>query len=344
MNASWQTHLAAQGASFPDEFSVRFGEDERQGASLVAQGTVVVPLEHLRVIRATGEDAGAFLHNLFSNDVKKLGANEAQLNSFNSPKGRMLASLLVWRQGGDYLLAMSADIHAAMLKKLSMYVLRSKVRLLDDGSDSVLIGLAGSQAGAALEAAGLGIPGAPRATASGIASVVRLDGARFVVSTPISEAAALWTKFVAAGAVPAGTQAWQWLDIREGLPTITLPVQEEFVAQMLNFDLIGGVSFNKGCYPGQEIVARTHYLGKLKKRMYRVHAPVGALPAVGTDIYAPDFGDQSAGKVVSAAPAPEGGYDALVVLQSSSAEAGKAHLGAPDGPALAFLPLPYALA
>jgi hypothetical protein len=238
---------------------------------------------------------------------------------------------------------MSADIHAAMLKKLSMYVLRSKVRLLDDGSDSVLIGLAGSQAGAALEAAGLGIPGAPRATASGIASVVRLDGARFVVSTPISEAAALWNKFVASGAVPAGTQAWQWLDIREGLPTITLPVQEEFVAQMLNFDLIGGVSFNKGCYPGQEIVARTHYLGKLKKRMYRVHAPVGALPAVGTDIYAPDFGDQSAGKVVSAAPAPEGGYDALVVLQSSSAEAGQARLGAPDGPALAFLPLPYTL-
>ena len=190
MNASWQSHLAAQGASFPDEFSVRFGEDERQGASLAALGTVVVPLEHLRVIRATGEDAGAFLHNLFSNDVKKLGANEAQLNSFNSPKGRMLASMLVWRQGGDYLLAMSADIHAAMLKKLSMYVLRSKVRLLDDGSDSVLIGLAGSQAGAALEAAGLGIPGAPRATASGIASVVRLDGARFVVSTPISEAAA----------------------------------------------------------------------------------------------------------------------------------------------------------
>ena len=263
MNASWQTHLAAQGASFPDEFSVRFGEDERQGASLVAQGTVVVPLEHLRVIRATGEDAGAFLHNLFSNDVKKLGANEAQLNSFNSPKGRMLASMLVWRQGSDYLLAMSADIHAAMLKKLSMYVLRSKVRLLDDGSDSVLIGLAGSQAGAALEAAGLGIPGAPRATASGIASVVRLDGARFVVSTPISEAAALWNKFVASGAVPAGTQAWQWLDIREGLPTVTQPVQEEFVAQMLNFDLIGGVSFNKGCYPGQEIVARTHYLGKL---------------------------------------------------------------------------------
>jgi folate-binding protein YgfZ len=144
-----------------------------------------------------------------------------------------------------------------------------------------------------------------------------------------------------AGAVPAGTQAWQWLDIREGLPTVTQPVQEEFVAQMLNFDLIGGVSFNKGCYPGQEIVARTHYLGKLKKRMYRAYR--AARPRGGHRHLRPDFGDQSAGKVVSAAPAPEGGYDALVVLQSSSADAGQAHLGAPDGPALAFLPLPYAL-
>ena len=110
MNASWQNHLAAQGASFPDDFSVCFGADERQGASLAARGTVVVPLEHLRVIRATGEDASGFLHNLFSNDVKKLGANEAQLNSFNSPKGRMLASILLWREGGDCLLALSAVV------------------------------------------------------------------------------------------------------------------------------------------------------------------------------------------------------------------------------------------
>jgi folate-binding protein YgfZ len=254
-----------------------FGEDERQGASLAAQGTVVVPLEHLRVIRATGEDAGAFLHNLFSNDVKKLGANEAQLTSFNSPKGRMLASMLVWRQGGDYLLAMSADIHAAMLKKLSMYVLRSKVRLLDDGSDSVLIGLAGPRpappskppASASRRAAGHRLRhrqrGAPRRRPlRGVGAHLR--GRRAVEQVR------------RAGAVPAGTQAWQWLDIREGLPTVTQPVQEEFVAQMLNFDLIGGVSFNKGCYPGQEIVARTHYLGKLKKRMYRVHAPSAPCP------------------------------------------------------------------
>ncbi len=342
MNATWQTLLANQGAFFPDDVSVKFHDDARQDVVRAAEGTVVVPLVHLGALRASGEDAIPFLHNLFSNDVKKLGANQAQFTSFNSPKGRMLASILLWREGGDCLLALSADIHAAMLKKLSMYILRSKVRLMDDSTDSVLIGLAGPQAGAALEAAGLGIPGAPLSTASGMATVVRLDDARFVVSAPLSEAAGLWQKFTAIGAVPAGTAAWQWLDIKAGQPVITVPVQEEFVAQMLNYDLIGGVSFTKGCYPGQEIVARTHYLGKLKKRMYRVHAEVPAL-AAGADLYAADFGDQSAGKVVSVAPAPKGGFDALVVLQTSSAESARVCVGAPDGPALAFLPLPYAL-
>ena len=343
MNATWLSHLGASGATFCGS-SVRFGDEERQDVKRAAQGTVVVPLVHLGAIRATGEDANAFLHNLFSNDVKKLGPNEAQLTSFNSPKGRMLASIILWREAGDYLLALSGDIHEAILKKLSMYVLRSKVRLMDDSGDSVLIGLAGPQAGAALEAAGLHIPGAPRTTASGVATVVRLDGARFLVSAPVSEAVALWDRFVAAGALPAGTAAWRWLDICQGLPTVTQPVQEEFVAQMLNFDLIGGVSFNKGCYPGQEIVARTHYLGKLKKRMYRVHTDAADWPPAGTDVFSQEFGSQSAGKGVLAAPAPAGGFDALVVLQTSSAESTDVHLGAVDGPLVSFLPLPYALA
>jgi folate-binding protein YgfZ len=134
-----------------------------------------------------------------------------------------------------------------------------------------------------------------------------------------------------------------WLDICQGLPTVTLPVQEEFVAQMLNFDLIGGVSFNKGCYPGQEIVARTHYLGKLKKRMFRVHTDATDWPATGTDVYSPEFGEQSAGKVVIAAPAPDrrlrrpGG---IADLQR------RIHRGAPrhtGGAPVSFLPLPYAL-
>jgi hypothetical protein len=113
---------------------------------------------------------------------------------------------------------------------------------------------------------------------------------------------------------------------------------------MLNYELIGGVNFHKGCYPGQEIVARTQYLGKLKKRTYRVALPAGVEAAAGMDLYAPDFGEQSAGKLVNVAPTPDGGSEALAVLQSSSAEAGDIHFGGPDGPRLSVLDLPYALA
>ena len=127
------------------------------------------------------------------------------------------------------------------------------------------------------------------------------------------------------------------------LPLITVPTQEEFVAQMLNYELIGGVDFHKGCYPGQEIVARTQYLGKLKKRTYRLALPAGVSAAPGTDVYAPDFGEQSAGKLVNVAPTADGGVEALAVIQSSSAEAGEIRVGAPDGPRANLLELPYAL-
>ena len=176
MNATWQSLLADQGALFTDGASLKFHDDARQDVVRAAQGTVVVPLVHLGAIRATGEDAGALLHNLFSNDVKKLGPNEAQLTSFNSPKGRMLASILLWREGADYLLTLSADVHLAMLKKLSMYILRSKARLMDDSADSVLIGLAGPQAGAALEAAGLHRGGLVAAPHGAIQCNVTFDG------------------------------------------------------------------------------------------------------------------------------------------------------------------------
>ena len=131
--------------------------------------------------------------------------------------------------------------------------------------------------------------------------------------------------------------------IRAGLPLITAATQEEFVAQMLNYEVIGGVSFNKGCYPGQEIVARTQYLGKLKKRMYRVLLPKGRQPQPGDDVFTPEFGEQSAGKLVNIAPAPGGGFEALAVMQTSCAALGDVHAFTPDGPPLTFLELPYAL-
>ncbi|GAB2889715.1 folate-binding protein YgfZ [Uliginosibacterium flavum] len=342
MNAPWSEFLQAHGASIdaatPDQISFRTPREE---TTLAARSTVLVPLIHLGLIHAAGEEAANFLHNLGSNDIKKLALERAQHNSLNSPKGRMLASFVIWRSEAGFSLALSADLHASILKKLSMYVLRAKVKLCDGGTERVLLGLAGPQATAALAAAGLSAPAEVLGVSQGDTRVVHLDGERYLIDCPAEAAAQVWQTLTDAGAAAAGTAAWRWLDIQAGLPVVTAQTQDEFVAQMLNFELLGGVNFQKGCYPGQEIVARTQYLGKLKKRMVRAHVAETSDAQVGADVYAPEFGEQSCGKLVSVAESPEGGFDLLAVMQISAFEAGEVHLGAVDGPLLSLAALPY---
>jgi tRNA-modifying protein YgfZ len=134
---------------------------------------------------------------------------------------------------------------------------------------------------------------------------------------------------------------WNLLDIRAGIAWITPATQEQFVAQMTNYELIGGVDFKKGCYPGQEIVARTQYLGKLKRRMYRIH--VDSALAAGDELFSADFDGQASGMIVNAAPAPNGGFEALAVIQIESAASQTMHVRTIDGPILKILDLPYAI-
>jgi len=340
MTSPWTEFLTREGALIEDN-SIRFAATD---AATPRDATVAVPLLHLGLIRCAGADSAPFLHNLLSNDVKNLPDDAAQWNSFNTPKGRMLASMLLWREAETHMLALSADVHPAILKKLSMYVLRSKVVLGDAGSDTALVGVSGPGSEATLRAAGLPLPPTSMHVAgSGAIRCIRLADATFVVVVPTADAPRIYGLLAGAGATKAGTSAWQLAMIRAGLPLITALTQEEFVAQMLNYEIIGGVNFHKGCYPGQEIVARTQYLGKLKKRMYRVHVSADQAPLPGADIFTPEFGEQSAGKVVNVAPSPGGGYEALAVMQMTCAEANDARLGSPAGPRLEFLELPYAL-
>ena len=311
---------------------------------LLADGAVAVPLINLRLIRVTGEDRKTFLHNLMSNDVKKLALGALQWNSLNSPKGRMIASMLLWQHHEATMLALSADVHGQVLKKLGMYVLRSKTRVDDASEELSLIGVAGSGADDVLARAGIERPDAPMSGAPALAPrTLEITSEMFIVLTPAAEASDCWQALLAGGARAAGTAAWDLMQIRAGLPRISQAVQEEFVAQMVNFELIGGVSFNKGCYPGQEIVARTQYLGKLKKRMYRVKVGDAAEARAGDDLFAEQYGEQSIGKVVLAAPLPDGGWECLAVLQTASADSGSVHFGTPDGPIVDVLPLPYSL-
>ena len=291
-------------------------------------------LSHNALIAITGDDATTFLQGQLTNDVEALKAGDAQWTGWCSPKGRLLATFLLVKRPDGYLAMLPAEIAPAIAKRLSMFVLRSKVKVEDASARYKAFGLAGDGAGEI--AAGIaGGDALPMRTAEkdGVIGVV-LEATRAVLLAPATAAAAL-AGTLASRASRTGPETWERASIRAGIPTIVAATQEAFVPQMANFDLVGGVSFRKGCYTGQEIVARTQYRGILKKRMALAHVD-GATPTPGQSVYSPAFGDQSAGTVVNAAPAPEGGYDFLVVAQLESLREGNMRLGSPDGAPIAI--------
>lgn len=319
MNANWQEYLGARGARINEGMISDFGNPEAELAA-ARDATIISPLSHLGLIECAGDDAASFLHNQLTSDVTHLEAESAQYSSWCSPKGRMLVSFILFRRNAAYLALLSADLQEFIQKRLQMYVLRSKVKISNRSIDHEFIGVSGPQAATTLQNAELPVPAAAMATAAfADGSVVRLDDTRYIVVIASEAAASAWQR-ISAGAVPVGTPAWQWLDVEAGIPRIAEATKEAFVPQMANLDRIGGVSFHKGCYPGQEVVARTQYLGKVKRHLYRTHAE-GILTA-GLPIYHVEAPEQPCGLVANAAPAPGGGYDALaVILEGTVGEA-----------------------
>lgn len=329
MNPHWRSFLeSAEGLFDGDSTELLSFGDAAGELQTAKEQTVVVPLTHLALIEASGEDAKSFLHSQFTSDINHLAESQAQHAGWCSAKGRMQASFLAWRQGERYLLALSADLQESSQKRLQMFVLRSKVKLSALTDNTIMLGLSGPQASEALADAGLPCPTAPLGTEQqNETTIIRLDASRFVVVAPESAMASLWQK-LSIKARPAGTGVWRWLDIQAAYPLVTLATKEEFVPQMADFEKIGGVSFHKGCYPGQEVVARTQYLGKVKRHLYRLTSQQ-ALKA-GDILHSPDNPDQSCGMVMTAAASPTGGYEALAVVQSNFS--GNVRLGSLEGP------------
>jgi len=329
MNPNWRSFLESAEGIFADNSDdiLHFGDAAGELAA-ASQQTVVVPLTHLGLLAVSGEDAKAFLHSQFTSDINHLLADQAQHAGWCSAKGRMQASFLVWHDGADYRLLLSSDLQEATQKRLQMFVLRAKVKLASLTEGSTMFGLAGKQAAEALADAGLPIPEPVLnvAQANGT-TVIRLDAQRFLIVAGDAESSALWQKLTVK-AKPAGVPVWRWLDVQAAFPLVTLATKEEFVPQMADFEKIGGVSFHKGCYPGQEVVARTQYLGKVKRHLFRITSDV-AIKA-GDDLLSPDNPDQASGKIMTAAPSPKGGYEGLAVIQSNFAE--NVCLGSREGP------------
>ncbi len=306
----------------------------------------VAPLTDVGLIAASGDDAPTFLHNQLTNDVEHLSTTEARLAGYCSPKGRMLATFLMWKSTDAIMLQLSRQIQATVQKRLQMFVLRAKAKLHDATDSHAVLGLSGQAAAEALTAWFPTVPAAPFAKADSPAgTLVRLPDAlgapRFEWIAPIAVAVQAWPELIKTF-TPVGTSLWRLTDIHAGIPHITQPTQEQFVPQMVNFELIGGVNFKKGCYPGQEIVARSQYLGKLKRRMLLASIEASQAKA-GMEIFSSTDPDQPCGMVVNAGPNLQGGTDCLVEMKMAAAEEGTVHLGSVGGPALKFSPLPYAL-
>ncbi len=335
----WTDFLTAQGATMEGEVVANFGApaDELLAAR---DGAVLADLAHYGLIAFSGEEAQTFLHSLISNDLRDLRESAAVFAAFLSPKGRMLANFLVMKRDGDLLVLLPATLREAMQKRLSMYILRARVKARDASGEWVRLGLSGPGSDSAVTAL-LGQevpPGILSMARAESAFAIRLGDARFDLFVAPDAAPAAWVA-LAATHRPVGAPAWDWLLVNAGIPAVLPATQDHFVPQMANMEVLGGVSFNKGCYPGQEIVARSQYLGKVKRRLYLAHVAAEAAP--GAELFSPDLPDQAAGHIANAAPAPGGGFDVLAVAHSSSVESGEVRLGGRDGPRLAFRPLPY---
>ena len=338
MIESWKTFLLAQGAAIEADSVQHFGDPaaERRAA---AAGTVLADLSQLGVIAFRGDDAATFLQGQLTNDVRALHADGAQWSGYCNPKGRLLGNFLMWRRDEDYCLQLSRDILPGVQKRLSMFILRAKVQARDASDETVRLVVAGANAAGAVHDAMGALPDtAMTSLASEAGQIIRVGADKFVLSVVPSRAEAVWAT-LKASASPVGAPVWDWLRLNAGIPMIVAATQEQFVPQMVNLEVIGGVNFQKGCYPGQEIVARSQYLGKLKRRMFLAHVDAEAAP--GDSLFSADFEGQATGAIVNAAPAPDGGFDVLAVAQVDSAAAHTLHLKAPDGTPLRLKALPY---
>jgi folate-binding protein YgfZ len=340
---TWLQFLTEHGARIEETSSDVLGF-EGMNTEITPMTDFVTPLSDLGMIACAGEDAVRFLHSQLTNDVEHLDAHQVRLAGYCSPKGRLLATFLMWKASDNIILQLPREIQPAIQKRLQMFVLRAKVKMTDLGATHVALGLAGAKATDALANWFPDLPSAPYTkveTESGtLLRVADAQGApryQWITSQAVAENA--WPKLIEK-LTPAATQVWRLSEIYAGVPRITQATQEQFVPQMVNFELIGGVNFKKGCYPGQEIVARSQYLGKLKRRMM-LATLTDSQSAAGMEIFSVADGEQPCGMIVNTESVNNNEMACLVEIKLASLDT-SVHLGSLNGPALQFKSLPYA--
>lgn len=332
MHPQWKQFLAGSG-SVAD-------------SPLANDQNIRVDLSHLGIIEAKGDDCDDFLQGQLTNDIRLLTPSMGQLSSYCSPKGRMLALMRMFKRDDSTFMLLPTEILDPTLKRLSMFVMRAQVELADVSEQWVCFGVSGPDAAAAL---GKHVSSLPQeggdVVSQGDTTILSLTSyqQRFIVMSSVDKAEDIWNS-LNDSFTTAGQSQWDLLDIYAGLPKIEAATVEAFVPQMVNLHTLNGVNFKKGCYTGQEIVARMQYLGKLKRRMYRAHVDTNDVPRPGDEIESPQSSSgQGAGKIVSAAPTATGGYELLIVAEIEVAENDQLHLKNRDDAILKIEELPYSV-
>ena len=317
MSDSWHSFLRGQGAAFAGASVLRFGDGA--SAYLDPNDTVFSPVTWMGIARVSGSDAAEFLQAQLTGDIKDIGFGISRISGYCNPKGRLLAIFRVLRDGDDFLLLSDSGILPSILQRLQMYVFRMKVDLAVETA-RVAIGLAGPGANHIVAE----LAGGPAEMANevfckgGMCSIPLGDREKgHLVIAPPEQLVKSWA-MIRSGTQLAGSDQWALFEMRSGLARITVATQENFIPQSVNLDLIGGVSFSKGCYPGQEIVARVRYLGRVKHRMARALVNHGELPAPGDPVFLDTKITQRAGTVINAVSLPSGAGELLATVPLAS--------------------------
>ncbi len=340
MDPHWQQILLAAGGRFADGELSHFGDLEGE-LSAALHNEVCTDLSHLGIIEVIGNDAGAFLHALLTVDVRAIGDGRIGFGAWCTPKGQVITLLRVVHTRDRYLLLLPKDMTDAVIHRLQLYVLRREVRLEDRGADLCRLGIAGTGLSALFAAEHLPLPPTEgHAAQEGGLTIIRLPGLppRAIVIAEREILQGLW-RCLSRHVTPVTPQAWTMLDILAGVPWVSRSTSEKYLPQMLNLQCFGGVSFNKGCYPGQEVIARLKYRGQLKRRLHLAFAKTRTLAEPGSTVY--DDKD-TIGEVLIASPHPEGTV-LLAVLPLAYGAQSDIFLGHPGGIALRLQNLPYPL-
>jgi len=341
MSERWHDFLESEGLSTgPDGHTRTDGENVDAFQKL--SGDTLCDLNYMAMVEAQGEDAAEFLQNQLTNDIESMDDGHSRLAGYCNPKGRLVCIFRIWRAGDGFMLQLPADLQEASIERLRKYVLRSRVRFAAN-PDSVAFGLCGKTIAKGLEAITGGLPARDGEMVRGDRlTVIRLPGdgrPRYEVAGPEDACMAAWKK-LARHAEVVGSWTWARMDILAGIPDIAVDTTEQFIPQMVNLDMLEGVNFRKGCYPGQEIVARMHYLGNLKQRMGRFRVDTDSRPAPGDRVHA-QGANSPVGTIVSAQPGAGAGWDVLAVVRLEHLDGQTLYLNGDNGARLFRQELAY---